>query len=102
MNPTILVPVQREWHGWRTTEVPLGNLHDIHWHRPSGAPRALVHAYVPAESLPPGATHAAGPPDLQGRLLVCVLKSQATPTIYAHLAQRADEAALGELCSASA
>lgn len=92
MNQTILVPVQREWHGWRTAEVPLGDLHDIHWLRPSGAPRALVHAYVPAltvTSAGPLANDWCGGPD---RLLVCVLKSQTTATVYAHLASRADAA----------
>jgi len=101
MNHTILVPVQREWHGWQTTEVPLGDLHDIHWLRPSGAPRALVHAYVPASKLAPATADTVGR-TIGDRLLVCVLKSQTTATVYAHLASRADEAALGELCGASA
>jgi hypothetical protein len=102
VNSTILVPVQREWHGWRTTEVPLADLHDIHWLRPSGAPRALVHAYVPAKTLTSSPPQALDARDMQGRLLVCVLKSQTTPTVYAHLASRADEAALGELCGSGA
>jgi hypothetical protein len=102
MNETILVPVQREWHGWQTTEVPLCDLHEIHWLRPSGAPRALVHAYVPTSKLAPVTPDVIGHRVMGDRQLVCILKSQTAATVYAHLASRADEAGLGELCGASA
>src|SRR5262249_52782636 len=48
MTPDIgfLVPVRCAWNAWRTAEVRLTDLHDIHWFQPPGAPRPLVHAYV--------------------------------------------------------
>ncbi len=102
MNDTSLVPVQREWHGWQTTEVPLGDLHEIHWLRPSGAPRAIVHAYVPVNKLGSATQDQTSQHVLGERQLVCILKSQAPATVYAHLASRADEAAHGGFCGASA
>ena len=46
LSEDVLVPVQREWNGWRLAHVRLADLEDLHWLQPSGAPQALLHAYV--------------------------------------------------------
>jgi len=84
--------VQREWDGWRTAEVRLSDLQDIHWLRPSGAPRPLAHGYiscasVTAGNIPHDCERTPGP----HRLLVCVLKKHSSPSAYAEIARRADE-----------
>jgi len=83
--------VEQTWDGWRLAEVRLADLHDLHWRQPSGAPRALLHAYIScasivAGSLPHDCDRTGGP----HRLLVCVLKKHCAPSIYAFVAQRAD------------
>jgi hypothetical protein len=90
-NDHTVVFVQPEWNGWRTAEIRLGDLQDLHWWQPRGAPRALVHGYISC----PGVTSGAIAHDCEGtaaphRLLVCVLKKHNLPSIYADLARRAD------------
>ena len=84
--------VQREWDGWRTAEVRLHDLEDIHWFQPSRAPRALAHGYISCASmaaghLPHDCERSAGP----HRLLICILKKHCSPSAYAEIARRADE-----------
>ena len=43
---TALVVVQRAWSEWRTALVRVSDLEDVHWFRPAGAVRPLIHAYV--------------------------------------------------------
>jgi hypothetical protein len=86
----MLIPVQREWNGWRTAEVRLGDLQNIHWLQPNGAPVPLVHAYVACTSF----AHRDIPHDCERtpsphRLLVCVLKKHTAPAAHAELARRA-------------
>jgi hypothetical protein len=86
-----VICVQAEWDGWRTAEVPLESLSDIHWRQPARAPRALLHGYVMcsdilAGDIPHGCAETAGP----HRLLVCVLKRHSTFASYAELVRRAD------------
>ena len=87
-----IICVQSEWDGWKTAEVRLQDLADIHWHQPGRAPRALLHGYIMcsdiiAGDLPHGCADTAGP----HRLLVCVLKRHTAASSYAQLARRADE-----------
>ena len=85
----ILIPVQREWNGWKSTEVRLGDLQDVHWLQPNGTSHPFVHAYVrctptTSAAFPHGCSRA------PHRLLVCILKRHTIPTVYAELARRAD------------
>lgn len=84
------ITVQREWDGWRRAEVRLGDLHDVHWLQPPGAPRAIVHGYVSPAALLSG--------DLQleptsvgrdERLLVCVIRCHVACDAYNALTARA-------------
>ena len=86
-----LISIQREWNGWRTAQVPLSALESVHWFRPAGAPRSLVHGYVSCEQIVAGDIdhECAGKP--RHRLLVCVLKCHTADAVYSQLAQRADE-----------
>jgi hypothetical protein len=86
----MLIPVQREWNAWRTAQVRLGDLQNIHWLQPHGAPVPLVHAYVGCASF----VNRDIPHDCKGtqiphRLLVCVLKRHIAPSAYAELTRRA-------------
>ena len=96
-----LISIQREWNGWRTAQVRLGALESIHWHQPSGAPKPLLHGYVSCEEIIAGNLQhdCAGTP--RHRLLVCVLKCHTAGTIYAALANRADEQRRDSLASAT-
>lgn len=88
----MLIPVQREWKGWRTADVRLGDLQNIHWLQPNGAPVPLVHAYVLCTSFVNGdIPHDCGRVAVPHRLLVCVLKSHIAPSAHAELARRAAE-----------
>jgi hypothetical protein len=87
-----VICVQREWDGWKTAEVRLRDLLDIHWRQPTRAPRALVHGYISctdiiAGEIPHGCEHTG----VSHRLLVCVLKRHSAPSAYAELARRADQ-----------
>ena len=86
-----LVPVQLEWDGWQVTEVPLEELHDVHWFQPPRAPRPLLHAYVSAGRLAaPTAADRDRIAATPGRRLVCVLKRHTVAHVYDHLARQAD------------
>jgi hypothetical protein len=90
----LLIRVHREWRGWRSAEVRFGDLRDIHWLQPSGAPHSLIHAYVSCTAMVTGEI----PHDCDGtsaphRLLVCVLKRHALPSAYATLVRYADQQA---------
>jgi hypothetical protein len=87
-----LIRVQREWNAWRTAEVRLNDLQDVHWFEPRGAPRPLVHAYMSCASIISGDVphdcHRTPPPH---RLLVCVLKRHTAAGAYSEIVRRADE-----------
>lgn len=87
-----IVYVQREWNAWRTAEVRLRDLKEIHWRQPAGAPQKLVHAYVSCADIRAGdLPHACGDSWGPHRLLVCVLRRHVTPSVHAEIARRADE-----------
>jgi len=84
-----LVSVHSEWYGWKTAEVRLGDLEAIHWHQPGGAPRPLLHGYVSCARTAGRIPHDCAADTAPHKLLVCVLKKQTVPSIYAEIARRA-------------
>ena len=87
-----LIRVQQGWDGWHSAEVRFGDLRDVHWFQPDRAPHALVHAYVSCTTVVTGdIPHKCDPETAPHRLLVCILKKHALPSIYAEIARRADE-----------
>jgi hypothetical protein len=88
----LLIRVHREWHGWRSAEVPFGDLRDVHWFQPAGAPHSLIHAYVSCTALVTGdMSHDCDTKSAPHRLLVCVLKRHAIPSAYSALVRCADQ-----------
>ena len=84
-----LVVVQGEWNGWRTAVVRASDLDSPHWSQPAGAPRPLLHAYVPCGSIVSGEIqHQCGP--APHRLHVCVLKKHTAPALFEALARIAN------------
>ena len=87
-----LIPVQREWNGWRLAEVRIKDLQDVHWFQPPGAPRALLHGYVSPSTVVSGDLVQSSGDEAADRLLVCVIKCHTAAPIYTALAARADQA----------
>lgn len=88
----MLIRVQSAWDGWRNAEVRLGDLHDVHWFRPTRAPRALVHGYISCSNIATGdIPHDCDRRSAPHRLQVCILKSHTIPVVYAEFARRADD-----------
>ena len=84
-----LVVVQGEWNGWRTAVVRAVDLESPHWSQPGGAPRPLLHAYVPCTAIVSGeVAHDCG--SAPHRLHVCVLKKHTAPAMFETLARMAD------------
>ena len=87
----LLVQVRCAWNAWRTADVRIGDLHDVHWRQPAGAPRPLLHAYVECTNVADGDIpheHTATP--APHRLLVCVLKRTTMGPAYGELVRLAD------------
>jgi hypothetical protein len=88
----MLIRVQSEWNGWRTAEVRLQDLQIVHWFQPSQAPHSLLHGYISCTNLVSGdIPHDCDRASAPHRLLVCILKRHAIPSVYAELARRADD-----------
>ena len=86
------VVVSEAWNGWRTASVRVTDIEEVHWRQPSGAPCAMIHGYVSCGNVPEGLLpHDCC--DTPHRLLVCVLKCHAVPTVFAGLVHRADSVA---------
>ncbi len=86
-----LVVVQRDWNGWRTATARVSDLEDIHWSQPSGAPRPLLHAHIRCTEVISGAIpHECHPMSPPHHLLVCLLKSHTSPSVFEELSKRAD------------
>ena len=86
-----LIPVQREWNGWRLAEVRIKDLQDVHWFQPAGAPRALLHGYVAPSTVVSGDLVQQTGGEAPDRLLVCVIKCHMAAPIYTALAAKADQ-----------
>lgn len=87
----LLITVQPDWAGWQTAQVRFRDLDEVAWLQPPGAPRPLLHAYVPCTEVEGGTLQHECDRGAPHRLLVCVLKSHNTPSVYAALAERADK-----------
>jgi hypothetical protein len=88
-----LVRVQSDWKDWRTVEVRLRDVTDLHWSQPAGAPHALLHGYISCASIVSGElSHRCDQSSAPHRLLVCALKRRTPTAIYAIMALQADAA----------
>jgi hypothetical protein len=91
--PTALVVVQRAWSEWRTALVRVSDLEEVHWFRPAGAVRPLIHAYVMCDRVVSGRlSHDCTKSACPHRVLVCLLKSHTTGSVFEELARRANSA----------
>lgn len=89
---TQTISLTRGWNDWHWANAPLNVLRDIHWHRPTGAPRPIVHAYISCDDIADGElSHQCCAASAPHRLLVCVLRRRNLPTAYAQIAQQADQ-----------
>jgi len=87
-----LISVQSMWNGWRTALVRARDLRNVHWFKPAGAPRALLHAEVSCAALPSKAVpHECDPASYPHTLMVCVIKSHVTAGVFDALAQLAGD-----------
>ena len=88
---TALVVVQRAWSEWRTALVRVSDLEDVHWFRPAGAVRPLIHAYVWCDRVVSGRlSHDCTKSPCPHRVLVCLLKSHTTGCVFEELSRRAN------------
>jgi len=88
-----MVSVQSDWNGWRTAMARVGDLDDVHWRQPPGAPRPLIHAIISCDRFHSGELdHQCGLTGAPHRLLVCILKSHTALPIFEQLCARADSA----------
>jgi hypothetical protein len=95
---TSLVVVQRAWSEWRTALVRVSDLEDVHWFRPAGAVRPLIHGYVWCDKIVSGRlSHDCTTSACPHRVLVCLLKSHTTGCVFDALARRADAATTGRV-----
>ena len=86
----LLLRVHAAWNGCRSADVRLANLRDLHWRRPVGAPRPLLHAYIACPDVISGTLpHACDPDTAPHRMLVCILKRHTMTGVYDLLASRA-------------
>jgi hypothetical protein len=85
----ILIPVRLAWNGWRAAMVRVDDLEDIRWVHPAGAPRSIVHADVSWTKIAGSELARDCSPTSPQRVLVCVLKHDTPPSVYAELARRA-------------
>jgi hypothetical protein len=88
----LMIRVHRAWNGWRSAEVRLSHLHDVHWRQPAGAPHPLIHGYIACDNIVTGAIphechQLARAPHT---LLVCVLKHHTLSSAYAELVRFAN------------
>ena len=91
----MMVPVRCAWNAWQTVEVRLDDLQNVHWYQPQGAPRPMLHAYVDCTKTGGRIAHDCRTTPPPHRLLVCVLKRQATPPAYSALVGLAAQAGDG-------
>ena len=96
-----LVVVQLRWDDWRTAHVRVGDLENIHWSHPSGAPRPLIHASVSCRSFVSGHLPHDCDERTAHRVEVCILKSHATPCVFQDLVLRASFAEIRQPATAT-
>jgi hypothetical protein len=88
-----IIRVHAQWNGWQSVEVRFADIARLHWFRPSSAPQAIVHGYIPCSKIIAGnIAHACDRLSAPHQLLICILKRHACPSVYSKLAQLADAA----------
>jgi hypothetical protein len=87
---TVAVSVTSNRTDWRAANARLGDLRDVHWHQPMGAPHPVLHAYVSCADVSGDLLHHCDASSAPHVVRVCILKSRNTPGVYAALAQKAD------------
>jgi hypothetical protein len=86
----LLLCVHAAWNGCPSAHVRLANIRDLHWRRPPGAPRPLLHAYIACPDVVSGSIpHACDQETGPHRMLVCILKRHTMAGVYDLLASRA-------------
>lgn len=85
-----IVHVRSGWRDWDGAEVRAGDLEDVHWRRPSGAPTRLLHAYLRGSSAD-GPQEPGSRTGVPARVLVCILRHDTVPSLYVELADRASD-----------
>ena len=89
-----VICVQSTWNGWQTAMIRLGDVEDLHWWQPPGAPRPLAHGYIHSADILSG--HIT---DLResasSRHLVCILKRHTASAVYAEIVRRSDQRTRG-------
>ena len=91
MRQDVVVRVHETWNGFRTAEVRLDSLRDVHWLQPDHAPHLMIHALVScADVAGSQISHACDPVSAPHALVVCLLKRHVTSDVYAEIARRAD------------
>ena len=89
-SDSVLVRVHVTWDGWRSAEVRIDSLQQVHWRQPVRAPHELLHAFVSCADLVSGdVAHICDAASAPHQLLVCLLKKHVLPTAYVELTRRA-------------
>ena len=87
----MLIRVQAHWNDWSDAAIRVSDLHDLHWHRPTGAPHAILHGYISCSRILMGdIPHWCDPQSAPHRLHVCVLKEHTLSLVYSELIRRAN------------
>jgi hypothetical protein len=87
------ISVTADWNDWRSANARLGDLRDVHWHQPQGAPQAMIHAYLSCADIVGGdLPHHCDRVSAPHRIRVCVLRRHNMASAYAELVRRADQA----------
>jgi hypothetical protein len=86
------ISVTADWRDWRWASARLGDLRDVHWHQPKGAPHAMVHAFLSCADVSGEFSHACDPSSAPHSVRVCILRSHNLSAAYAELTRRADQA----------
>jgi hypothetical protein len=93
----LTITVVGQWNGWHRAQVRLADVQDVHWFRPTGAPRSLLHGYVRCTDIMEGAIpHDCAQTKRPHRVLVCILKRHTIPVTYIELATRANRRAMND------
>jgi hypothetical protein len=91
----VWIRVHGSWIGWRSAEIRLTDLEDVHWCQPQGAPHSLVHGFVRCIHLQNGDIEHRCDGSTAHRIRVCVLKHHVIASTYRELAGRADARDVG-------
>ena len=86
----VRIRVHGSWNGWRSAEVRLTNLEDVHWCQPTGAPHRLIHGFVRCTDAQNGDLEHSCDGSTPHRVRVCVLKHHVVASTYGELARRAE------------